>query len=49
MLKITDKKFQYTPSFDTDLKAKFRKIIAAQKKAAAKPSSVVPYKKREAK
>jgi len=33
MLKITDKSFQYTPSFDTDLKKKFRKI-AAERRAA---------------
>ena len=26
MLKITDKSFRYTPSFNTDLRKKFRKL-----------------------
>ena len=33
MLKITDRSFQYTPSFNTDLKKKFRKM-AAERRAA---------------
>jgi len=35
MLKITDRSFQYTPSFDTDLKKKFRKIVAERRAAEA--------------
>ena len=52
MLRITDRSFQYTPSFNTDLKKKFRKMAAerraaeaeAQKQAAeeAAAHSVVP-------
>lgn len=55
MLRITDKGFQYTPSFSTDLKKRFRKIIREQRAAAqavAKsnqsvlPKSVVPMTRR---
>jgi len=51
MLRITDKGFHYTPSFNTDLKKRFAKMIreqrAAAAQAAAKPvppasNSVVP-------
>ena len=35
MIKITDRSFQYTPSFDTDLKKKFRKIVAERRAAEA--------------
>jgi hypothetical protein len=35
MLKITDKSFQYTPSFNTDLKKKFRKLAAERRAAEA--------------
>jgi hypothetical protein len=48
MLRITDKGFVYTPSFSTDLKKRFAKLIreqkAAQKARAAQPS-VVPMKR----
>jgi hypothetical protein len=45
MLRITDKKFQYTPSFNTDLKAKFKKILADQRKQQAAQPKVVPMRK----
>jgi hypothetical protein len=35
MLKITDKSFHYTPSYNTDLKKKFRKLQAEQRAADA--------------
>ena len=35
MLRITDKSFQYTPSFSTDLRKRFKKMIRDQQKAAA--------------
>jgi hypothetical protein len=35
MIKITDKSFRYTPSFNTDLKKKFRKLEQDRKAAAA--------------
>lgn len=50
MKRITDKNFEYTPSFETDLKKKFRKIMLERKRAeamgrtlpeAAPPNSVV--------
>ena len=48
MLKITDKSFRYTPSFNTDLRKKFKKMEqerrafeARQKESDANPS-VVP-------
>jgi hypothetical protein len=34
MLRITDKDFQYTPSFNTDLKKRFKKMIRDQRAAA---------------
>ena len=57
MLRITDKGFQYTPSFSTDLKKRFKKMIREQRaaaeataKAAEIPasSSVVPLGRRSA-
>jgi len=36
MIKITDKSFRYTPSFNTDLRKKFRKM--AQERRAADAS-----------
>ncbi len=33
MLKITDKSFHYTPSFNTDLKKKFRKMALERRVA----------------
>ncbi len=56
MLRITDKRFQYTPSFSTDLKKRFKKMIrdqqraaveaAAKAEAASASSSVVPMSRR---
>ena len=48
MLKITDKSFNYTPSFNTDLRKKFRKWsrIGARRKHAAelpKPRWPTPW------
>jgi hypothetical protein len=34
MLKITDKSFRYTPSFNTDLRKKFRKLEQERRAAA---------------
>jgi hypothetical protein len=34
MLRITDKGFQYTPSFNTDLKKRFAKMFREQRAAA---------------
>jgi hypothetical protein len=52
MLRITDKGFQYTPSFSTDLKKRFAKLIREQKAAAAEqqaraaqPSTVTTMKR----
>ena len=51
MLRVTDKSFHYTPSFETDLKKKFRKMNRDMRRAAlstkapeapAAGSSVVP-------
>ncbi len=36
MVRITDKSFKYTPSYDTDLGKKFRMIIGQQRKAELK-------------
>lgn len=35
MLKITDKSFRYTPSYETDLRKKFRRIEQERKAAEA--------------
>jgi hypothetical protein len=35
MLRITDKRFVYTNAASTDLKAKFKKIMAEQRRAKA--------------
>jgi hypothetical protein len=35
MLKITDKSFQYTPSYNTDLRKKFKRLQAEQRAAEA--------------
>ena len=44
MLKITDKKFRYTPSFNTDLRKKFKRMEQErrQKEAQEAVSHVVP-------
>ena len=39
MIRITDKSFRYTPSFNTDLKKKFRKM--EQERRAAEANSKV--------
>lgn len=39
MIGITDKSFRYTPSFDTDLKKKFRKMARQQRAAEARKAS----------
>ena len=39
MLRITDKSFQYTPSFSTDLKKRFKKMIREQQRAAAEAAA----------
>lgn len=36
MIKITDQSFRYTPSFNTDLKKKFRKLQQARRAAVAR-------------
>lgn len=46
MIRITDKLFRYTTSFNTDLAKKFRKIAQKQRAAAAsgkvaEPASVI--------
>ena len=55
MLRITDKRFHYIPSYDTDLNKRFKKIIRDQRaaveaavKAAGAPAknSVVPMARR---
>ena len=46
MLKITDKAFRYTPSFNTDLRKKFRKIEQERKKNAEEAAvKVAPLKR----
>ena len=42
MLRITDKSFQYTPSFSTDLKKRFKKMIREQQRAAAEAAGKTP-------
>lgn len=42
MLRITDKGFQYTPSFSTDLKKRFRKMIRDQQRATAAVAKTKP-------
>ena len=46
MIRLTDPRFVYTNSVSTNLAAKFKQIIAAQKKAAkpAKPVAVAKLK-----
>lgn len=39
MLRITDKSFQYTPSFSTDLKKRFKKMIREQQRAATEAAA----------
>lgn len=51
MLRITDKGFRYTPSFSTDLKKRFQKMIREQRaaeiaKAKPLPDRVVPMARR---
>lgn len=41
-MRITDKAFVYTPSYDTDLAKKFRSIIEQQRVTALKRPKIVP-------
>ena len=45
MVRITDKAFVYTPSYDTDLGKKFREIIEQQRKAEKKGPKMVQHAK----
>jgi len=42
MLKITDKSFRYTPSFNTDLRKKFRKMEQERRAAEARSREIDP-------
>lgn len=42
MIKITDKSFRYTPSFNTDLRKKFRKMEQERRAAEARRVSDAP-------
>lgn len=42
MLRITDKGFQYTPSFNTDLKKRFAKMYREQRAAAEATTAKAP-------
>lgn len=42
MLRITDKGFRYTPSFSTDLKKRFQKMIREQRAAEIAKSKPLP-------
>lgn len=48
MKRITDKSFKYTPSHETDISKRFRKVIAEQKRnaeeAAAKVKTLIKAK-----
>ncbi len=35
MLKLTDKGFKYRPSYDTDISARFKKVLAEQRRQQA--------------
>jgi hypothetical protein len=55
MKRITDRDFKYTPSYATDLRAKFRRMAAEQRKAEREQqarvatTNVAPLKSRSAK
>jgi hypothetical protein len=36
MIRITDKSFQYTPSYNTDLRKKFKKMLQEQRALEAR-------------
>lgn len=36
MLRITDKQFKYTPSYNTNLRARFKKLLQEQRAADAR-------------
>ncbi len=42
MIKITDKAFRYTPSHETDLRKKFRKLRQEQQAAEARKAAEAP-------
>lgn len=48
MKSILDRTFKYTNAASTDLAKTFARIRAEQKKADAKPSTVAPFKRKEA-
>lgn len=48
MIKITDKRFHYTPSFNTDLKKKFKRIHREQAEADAKAKAIADANAAEA-
>ena len=39
MIRLTDKSFRYTPSFDTNLKKKFAQVMRQQRAASRSPVS----------
>jgi hypothetical protein len=39
MIKITDKSFRYTPSYETDLRKKFKKIDLERRSAEARKAA----------
>lgn len=49
MKRLTDRDFVYTPSFATDLRVKFKKLLAEQKKRAEQTAAVVKQIKKAAK
>lgn len=44
--RLTDPTFRYIPSHETNIAATFRRIIAEQKKAEAKPATVTQIKRK---
>ena len=42
MIKITDKSFRYTPSFETDLRKKFKKIEQERRAAEMRKAAEIP-------
>jgi hypothetical protein len=42
MIRVTDKSFRYTPSFNTDIGKKFRKLAQERRAAAASGRSSQP-------
>ncbi len=44
MIRITDKSFRYTPSYNTDLRKTFKKVGQAVRAAASKPAESAKLK-----